>query len=148
VRYDTKAVMTYSLNAHAPWEGYRVMFNGSKGRLEFQVVETPYISGHHQDFNTFGMHELEMPENGAAPEIVFRPHWGRPRVVEYEKGDLGGHGGGDARLLRDIFRGVQDDSLGHAAGYLDGAKSILTGIAGNISMRTGQPVRVRDLVRF
>lgn len=148
VKYDNKAIMTYSLNAHCPWEGYRVMFNGTKGRLEYNVSETPYISGDHQDFNTFGMHELEVPEDGLVPEIIFQAHWGKPQVITYEKGDKGGHGGGDIRLLSDIFRGVKDNSLGHAAGYIDGAKSILTGIAGNIAMRTGQPVRIKDLVNL
>ena len=33
VRYANKAIMTYSLNAYLPWEGYRVAFNGSKGRI-------------------------------------------------------------------------------------------------------------------
>jgi predicted dehydrogenase len=33
VRYSTGAVMTYHLNAYAPWEGYRLMANGSRGRL-------------------------------------------------------------------------------------------------------------------
>ena len=51
VRYANKAVMTYSLNAHSPWEGYRVCFNGTKGRLEFNVVEKSYVSGNHEDFN-------------------------------------------------------------------------------------------------
>ncbi|WP_406673480.1 Gfo/Idh/MocA family oxidoreductase [Nonomuraea sp. N2-4H] len=32
VRYTNQAVMTYSLHAHAPWEGYRVAFNGTAGR--------------------------------------------------------------------------------------------------------------------
>ena len=32
VRYRNNAIMTYSLNAYLPWEGFRVAFNGSKGR--------------------------------------------------------------------------------------------------------------------
>jgi len=47
-----------------------------------------------------------------------------------------------------VFRGASDDPLGHAAGYIDGARSILTGIAGNLSMKTGLPVKVKDLVQF
>ena len=31
VRYATGATMTYHLHAYAPWEGYRVMVNGSAG---------------------------------------------------------------------------------------------------------------------
>jgi predicted dehydrogenase len=147
VRYQNKAVMTYSLNAFCPWEGYRVCFNGTKGRLEFNVVEKSYVSGGHEDFNQPGMRELEGEKNELVPEIIFQPLWGKPRVIEYEQGDKGGHGGGDIRLLKDVFVGADPTNpLGHAAGFLDGAKSILTGIAANKSFATGQPVKVSELV--
>ena len=32
VRYDNGARMTYHLTAYSPWEGYRIAFNGTKGR--------------------------------------------------------------------------------------------------------------------
>ena len=41
VTYDTDATLTYSLTAFAPWEGYAVTFNGTKGRLEHKVVASP-----------------------------------------------------------------------------------------------------------
>ncbi len=147
VRYANKIVMNYSLNAHSPWEGYRVCFNGTKGRLEFNVVETSYVSGNHEDFNQPGMHELEGDKKELVPEIIFQPHWDKPQIITYEKG-VGGHGGGDVKLLNHLFRGVDNDPLGHAAGYVDGARSILTGIAANQSMATGMPVDVRALVQF
>jgi predicted dehydrogenase len=148
VKYRNKAVMTYALNAFCPWEGYRVCFNGTKGRLEFNVVEKSYVSGHHEDFNMPGMRELEGQKETLVPEIIFQPLWGKPQVIDYDKGDLGGHGGGDVRLLNDVFKGVKDNSLKHSAGYLDGAMSILTGIAANESFKTGMPVKVSDLVKF
>ncbi len=43
VRYDTGATMTYHLTAYSPWEGYRVMVNGSRGRLELEVVESDHV---------------------------------------------------------------------------------------------------------
>ena len=148
VRYANNAVMTYSLNAHSPWEGYRVCFNGTKGRLEFNVCEKSYVSGAHEDFNQPGMRELEGEKKDMIPEIIFQAHWGKPQVIEYEQGDKGGHGGGDVRLLGHVFKGSDNDPLGHAAGYVDGAMSILTGIAANKSMATGMPVIVKDLVDF
>ena len=51
VQYDTGAHMTYHLTAFAPWEGYRIAFNGTKGRLEYQVEEKPYVSGADNDPN-------------------------------------------------------------------------------------------------
>ena len=140
--------MTYSLNAFSPYEGYRISFTGTKGRLEFNVVEKSYVSGGHEDFNQPGMRELEGDKKSLVPEIIFQPLWGKPVVFTYEQNDKGGHGGGDVRLLRDVFAGAQPDPLNHAAGYIDGAKSILTGIAANISMKTGEPVQVKDLVQF
>ena len=148
VRYKNNAVMSYCLCAHCPWEGYRVCFNGTKGRLEFNVVEKSYISGNHEDFNQFGMRELDQDKKDLVPEIIFQAHWGKPQVITYDEGEKSGHGGGDSRLLRHIFEGVKDDPLGHAAGYIDGANSILTGISANISMKTGLPVNVDDLVKF
>ena len=147
VRYQNKAVMTYSLNAHSPWEGYRVCFNGSKGRLEFNVVGRSYVSGHSEDFNQPGMRELEGDKKDIVPEIIFQAHWGKPQVITYEAGK-GGHDGGDVRLLGHLFLGAKNDPLGHAAGYIDGAKSILVGIAANKSMQTGLPVEVKTLVQI
>lgn len=147
VRYSNKAVMTYSLNAHCPWEGYRVMFNGTKGRLEFNVVENQFVDRNVQeDMNQFGMRELTQDRKKMVPEILFQPHWGKAQVIEYDQSNLAGHGGGDTKLLDDIFLGAKDNSLGHAAGYVDGAMSILTGIAANKAMATGLPVDVKTLV--
>jgi len=39
VDYANGATLSYSLNAHAPWEGYRVAINGTLGRVELDVVE-------------------------------------------------------------------------------------------------------------
>ena len=44
VRYATGATMSYHLTAYAPWEGYRLMVNGSRGRLELEVVESDHVS--------------------------------------------------------------------------------------------------------
>ena len=147
VKYKNGTIMSYNLNAHSPWEGYRVCFNGDKGRLEFNIVERSYISGDHADFNQPGMHELDEDRKSMIPEIIFQPHWGKPIAIEYESA-RGGHGGGDMRLLNDVFRGAGEDPLNHAADYRDGAKSILTGIAANISLKTGQAVAVKELVKF
>jgi len=151
VRYDNRAIMSYSLNAHCPWEGYRVMFNGTEGRLELDKSERTYVSGAKNDHNIASQRDLDidpsLEERAPArkPVIVLQKHWGRPVEVPFEE-SAGGHGGGDARLLDDLFRGAGHDPLGRAAGYLDGAKSILTGLAANRSFATGLPVRVRELL--
>ena len=149
VRYRNNAVMTYSLCAHCPWEGYRIVFNGTKGRLEFNVVEKRFVEGTSDaDLTQFGMREMDKDKDGIPPEIVFQPHWGKPQVIEYSCESLAGHGGGDAKLLKNLFVGVDEDPLGLAADFHDGAKSILTGIGANISMKTGLPVKVQELIHW
>ena len=150
VKYHSKAVMTYALNAFCPWEGYRIVFNGDKGRLEFNVVESEYVDNG-QSFDDLiipGHHETPADKRKQMiPDIIVQQLWGKAVAVSYEE-DHGGHGGGDSRMLRDVFLGAKDDHLGHAAGYIDGAKSILTGIAATESIRTGMPIKVKDLVKL
>ncbi|MFD2354719.1 hypothetical protein ACFSTC_43810 [Nonomuraea ferruginea] len=54
----------------------------------------------------------------------------------------GGHGGGDRLLLGDVFRGPGDDPLARPAGYRDGIRSVLVGVAANRSAATGRPVHL------
>jgi predicted dehydrogenase len=138
VRYKNNAILTYSLNAYMPWEGYRIAFNGSKGRLEMTIVEQSYV-------NSGGDKALEGALKNRS--IIMFPHWKPPYEVEVEEG-LGGHGGGDPVLLNDIFGTPVPDKFNRAANHVDGARSILTGIAANRSIRTGTAVKVSDLVKL
>jgi predicted dehydrogenase len=148
VRYASGATMSYHLTAYSPREGFRVAFNGTRGRLDLEVEETPYVSGARGDFNMPELRGTEPLPERDRPEIVLQPLWGRPVAVPVAT-EAGGHGGGDVRLLADLFaRERPPDPLGRAAGPLDGVRSILTGIAANRAMQTGQPVRVADLVRL
>ena len=119
-----------------PWEGYVVNFNGSKGRLEYRVKEQVYINGG-GDRNEEGAQQMN--------EIVVYPMFGESYIVEQDKGE-GSHGGGDAVLLEDIFGNPKPDPFKRAASHIDGAYSILTGIAANKSIASGLPVKVKDLI--
>jgi len=167
VDYTRGATLTYSLNAHSPWEGYTVTVNGTKGRAELTVVErgavllgedgqaildpsaTPeevaaaaqraVLSG--VSTNTAGG---ERPDGDL---LLVQKHWEAARRVPIPAG-IGGHGGGDAILLMEVFRRdlrIGDDPLGRAAGYLDGLNPVAVGIAANVSLRTGQAVAIADL---
>ena len=146
-QYRNKAIMSYSLNAHAPWEGYRVMFNGTLGRIELNTKENSYVSGSDDDINLTENRANDNIIKTSIPSILIQKHWQTAREVTYEQAK-GGHGGGDTRLLKDIFVGAENDPLNHAAGYEAGAMSILTGVAANRSMATGMPVNIDDLVTF
>jgi predicted dehydrogenase len=138
VRYKNGAIMTYSLNAYLPWEGFRVALNGSQGRLQVLVVEGSYI-------NAGGDSAAEGVSR--TRRITLFPMHGEPYDVAIPEA-IGGHGGGDSVMLEDIFGDPPDDPLRRAASHVDGAMSILVGTAANISMRTGRPVRIDDLVQF
>src|SRR5690606_12182005 len=108
------------------------------GRIEMNVLESQYV-------NAGGAQS----EEGAVKEknITVLPMFGAPYQVEIVEGK-GGHGGGDPILLQDLFGVPTEDRFNRAASHVDGALSILTGVAGNISIRTGQPVQVDSLVKF
>ena len=137
VRYQNSAVLTYSLTAYAPWEGFRVSFNGTGGRLEMEVVENSYV-------NSGGDQSLEGSLESRT--ITLRKLFEKPVDVEIPT-SVGAHGGGDEVLLADLFgeQGADIDQDMRAATHVDGALSILTGICANKSMASGQVVNVRDV---
>lgn len=137
VRYRNKAVMTYSLYAYAPWEGFNVAINGTGGRLELTVHENSYI-------NAGSTSDTEGAAKGV--KLYHFPLHGEPRVVPIKAGE-GGHGGGDKIMLEEIF-GNATPRPGYGANHRDGALSILTGIAANQSFATGLPVDVKTLVKL
>ncbi len=146
VDYAGGALLTYSLNAHAPWEGYRVSVNGTRGRAELEVVERGSVA-----LDADGV--LDPSAKDARDADALRPkgerlivqqHWHHAVEHAIPMGE-GSHGGGDAILLSDVFRGPGADALGRPAGYTDGIRAVAVGIAGNESMRTGQPVDISAL---
>jgi predicted dehydrogenase len=146
VRYRNRALMSYHLTTYSPWEGYRVAFNGTKGRLEYDVHEESYVSGYSRP-NAAAIRAAQQALFDQPTSIIIHPLWGTP-LREEVAADDGDHGGGDTRMLHTIFVGDQDDPLGRAADHIAGARSILTGIAANASFATGLPVQVAGLVHF
>ncbi len=138
VKYNSGALMSYSLSAYQPKEGFRVIFTGTKGRMEVTAEETLYI-------NAGGDKNKEGADKSSS--IMVYPMFGEPYEVEIPKGE-GGHGGGDPVLLNDVYGTPDYDPLNRAASHIDGAMSILTGIAANKSMATGLPVDIDTLVKF
>ncbi|MCA2221505.1 Gfo/Idh/MocA family protein [Nonomuraea aurantiaca] len=138
VRYANRAMLTYSLTAHAPYEGYRVVFNGTEGRIELEVIERPWTPEQAAiDPSAAGKEHMA----GAGEKLILHRHWQEREEIVIEQGE-GGHGGGDRLLLDDVFRGPGDDPLGRPAGYRDGIRSVLVGVAATRSATTGTPVRL------
>lgn len=137
VRYDTGATLAYSLNAFNGWEGYHMAFNGTKGRLEHGVQEQVSVSG---DGSVPGALKPE------ATYIRIFPLRAPAYAVPVREG-VGGHGGGDSVMLDDLFSPAPPaDRFRRASDERAGAASILTGIAANEAIRTGQTVEIASLV--
>ncbi len=136
VAYASGATMNYTLTAYSPWEGLEIKFHGTKGELTHRHVEVHGIFGGKR---TPGGHEsiaTELHLAGSDPE-----------PIEVWRGE-GAHGGGDRVMLGHLFdkANVPPDKYGRAASEVMGAWSILTGIAANASIATGDVIDVDRLL--
>jgi predicted dehydrogenase len=162
VRYSTGATMSYHLNAYAPWEGYRIAFNGSRGRLELDIVENDHVAlpagadvsgngaapvGGEAPGGSAALHGVNAAVEQGRASLLVRPFWAPAREVPLEGYNRAGHGGADARMLASLLRpDPAPDPLGRGATERDGARALLVGLAANRSMETGLPVRTAELL--
>jgi predicted dehydrogenase len=130
VRYSGGAVMSYSLTAHSPYEGFRMSINGTKGRLEAENFH-----GSVGPFAGEQIYKLRI-YNRKQEEITLK-------VPVF----TGGHGGSDERLQKMIFQGNIPDPLHQQASSWDGAMSNAIGFAANRSMKEGKSILIEDLVK-
>jgi predicted dehydrogenase len=146
-RYENGALLTYSLLAYSPWEGYRVAITGDKGRVEVELVEQvgkQFVAGAEESLQT----DADAVAKFGGKHIWVFPMFGRPYEVEIPEG-VGGHGGGDAVMLEQIFaKQPPHDPFARAASHVDGAASIMLGVAANQAIASGELVRVRDLIQL
>ncbi|MGM7670946.1 Gfo/Idh/MocA family protein [Microbacterium sp. A93] len=149
VDYAAGSTMSYSLNAHAPWEGYTVAINGTLGRAELNVVERGAVLIDEQGrtvVDPSARPDLvgSEPARPASEHLNVQRHFESAREIPIPEA-AGGHGGGDAMLLRDVFLGAQPDPLGRTADWTDGVRSMVVGLAGNRSLAEDRAVRISDL---
>ena len=81
VQYKSGATMTYHLTAYSPWEGYHVMFNGSRGRLELNVCESEYRIPSTGEGLLHGASPLP---NVGPTSITLHPLWEKPVTLDVE----------------------------------------------------------------
>ncbi len=125
IKYANKVQVSYSLTTYSPYEGYRISFNGTKGKLDAWI------------------HEAQPWEKEKYDEIQVTKTFGKTEYFRISNTEAG-HGGGDARLRKQLFNpGV--DPYKQGAGSRDGAMSILVGIAARQSIDTGAPVKIGSL---
>ncbi len=141
-KYRSGAILSYSLIAYCPWEGERAIINGTEGQVELFSRGTGHIIRGQSDAELDK--EQYVGESYVRLQRMFEP----PKDIEVPEVS-GGHGGADAGVLKQIFTPKDQyphDPLGRDASHWDGAAALLVGAAANISMQTGQPVRIDDLL--
>ncbi len=129
VKYSNGVNMNYSLNAFMPFEGFRLGFNGEKGRLEIRD------------------HERQLYPIDEATEMYVTKNFGQREKISVPRG-TGGHAGGDPRLQDLIFRKTELPKYMQLPDSRAGAMSCLTGIAARKSIEQGRPIKIKDLVRL
>lgn len=127
IKYMNDVQVTYSLTTYSPYEGYRIAFNGTEGRIEAWI------------------HERQPWPKENYDEIMITDNFGKMETIRIAE-QSGGHGGGDDRMKDEIFLPEQqDDPLRRSAGLRDGALSVLIGISARKSIEKGMPVKIADL---
>ena len=128
VLYKKGAVMSYSLTTHSPYEGFKIAFNGTDGRLEFCKID-----GRYEDLGK----DLD--------NVITIFNRKGERIVMNEPKDLpGGHGGADEKIRENLFIGCDSDPLGQMADVRAGMMSIGIGMAANISMKENRRVYLSE----
>jgi len=125
IKYANNVQVSYSLTTYSPYEGYRISFNGTEGKLDAWI------------------HEKQPWEMEKYDEIQITKNFGKTEYIRVDNTEAG-HGGGDTRLRKQLFN-PGEDKWKQAAGSRDGAMSILVGIAARNSIDKGKPVKIEDL---
>jgi hypothetical protein len=126
IRYANGVQVAYSLTTYSPYEGYRIAFNGTKGRMDAWIEESNPIQDKDYD------------------EIILYKNFAKRQYIPVSHG-TSGHGGGDNLLRDQIFIPGTPDPLKQCADSRDGAFACLVGIAARNSIASGQPVNIADL---
>ncbi|OJT56226.1 Gfo/Idh/MocA family protein [Bacillus licheniformis] len=130
LKYGKGALLNYSVHFSAPYEGYRLAINGTKGRLETQEYHAP------------ARVPFEVPEQ----TIDYYPLFESKETIRVVR-QPGGHGGGDPLLLEELFGG--GDPLRNydiLAGAEAGAYSIAAGEALWRSIKEKKPIGISELL--
>jgi predicted dehydrogenase len=149
VKYKNNVILNYSLTTYSPYEGWRVAFNGTEGKIE-AWLDIPYFK--EVSIDQAEMHAKEMDQSGndeiSNKPIIVHKLWNKFEVVNVEM-ERGGHGGGDKRLQDKLFSNPDmADPYGRSAGIRDGVMSVLIGIAARKSIESGNPIKISELTNL
>ncbi|WP_085535016.1 Gfo/Idh/MocA family protein [Massilibacteroides vaginae] len=126
IKYKNGVQVSYSLTTYSPYEGYRIAFNGTKGRIDAWIQESKPVNDANYD------------------EIVLFKNFNRREYIQVPHG-TSGHGGGDNLLRDQVFIPNTPDPLKQCAGVRDGALACLIGIAARKSIELNKPINISEL---
>ncbi len=147
ILYANGVVANYSLTTYSPFEGWKIAFNGTNGRVE-TWEDIPYLQKIPD--NQAMKHAMEMSQAddaipGESREIMVMDNFAAKYEIFTTPKIKGGHGGGDIRMQRRIFADKNDNPYNVMAGTREGAMSILIGIAARKSIDLKRPVKITEL---
>lgn len=148
IKYKNNTVVNYSLTTYSPFEGWRIAFNGTEGRIEASL-DIPYKE--EIKMSQEELHAAEMAQGDE--ELSYEPIITHKLWNDFETIQVGmersGHGGGDKRLHDQLFEHPdKKDPYDRAAGLRDGVMSVLIGIAARKSIEDKKPVNIADLTNL
>jgi len=146
IKYANNVVVNYSLTTYSPYEGWKIAFNGSEGRIE-AWLDIPFMKN--EQLDQAALHAAEMSQSGNSDvihePIVVHKNFENFKILQVTS-ERAGHGGGDKRLQDKLFKNPSaPDPLKHAAGIRDGVMAILIGVAARKSIETNKPVKIGSL---
>jgi predicted dehydrogenase len=139
IKYQNQVDVNYSLIAYSPYESERIVFEGTKGRLEYLarmstgwMVDSKPLPG----IEEMASQELKLYIPGKGVEEV---------KIEQKEGS---HGGADPQLRADFFGRDWDAEMHEQMASVDAAvQAVLVGLAVNESIESGQAVEVQRLLQ-
>lgn len=137
VKYRRGAQMSYTLNAFAPWQGYRYSFTGLRGTVDISCIDTP---------PSFMADGSPVPADYSQRNIIRIVTGTDRKNITLDEKPIDRvkalHGGGDYAMFEQIFGGGGADPLGRIAGSRAGAAAAMIGIAADESIASGKPVKI------
>ncbi len=145
--YANGVTANYSLTTYSPYEGWKIAFNGLKGRID-TWEDIPFMQKTQDD--QAKKHAVEMSNaddgiKGEVREIIAMDNFAKNFEVYTTPKISGGHGGGDVRMQRRMFVDTKDNPHHIMAGTRDGAMSVLIGVAARKSIKEKRPVKISEL---
>jgi len=138
IKYRSGAMVTYSLNAYSPREGFRASISGDAGRIEYTEQHASHI--------VTGDKQIASRQEGCATHLTVQKLFSAPEEIAVPILP-GSHGGGDLLLQEQMFSlHPPADPLMRNAGHEQGAASVLIGAAANKSIANGTPIQIDELL--